>query len=44
MANVLLTKKCVRSCPYCFAKEEMSGVDEEILEWEDLIYIIDLSH
>ncbi len=43
MANVLLTEKCVRSCPYCFAKEYMTNSSvEEILKWEDLIYIADL--
>ncbi len=42
MANVLLTQRCVRSCPYCFAKQHMAGVPEEdCLGWEDLIYITD---
>ena len=27
MANVLLTEACVRSCPYCFAKQYMSETD-----------------
>lgn len=43
MANVLLTQKCVRSCPYCFAKKHMSdSVPDDILTWENLIYIADL--
>lgn len=42
MANVLLTERCVRSCPYCFAKKYMEDQGEEgILKWEDLIYITD---
>ncbi len=44
MPNVLLTQKCVRSCPYCFAKKHMSGSPpDDILSWEDLIYIADLT-
>ena len=40
MANILLTQKCVRSCPYCFAKKHMNDSDKkEMLSWEDLIYI-----
>lgn len=43
MANVLLTQQCVRSCPYCFAKKYMEGSpDNDMLAWEDLIYIADL--
>lgn len=42
MANILLTEKCVRSCPYCFAQKHMSSADDDYLTWEDLIYIIDL--
>ena len=42
MANVLLTEKCVRSCPYCFAKKQMGDSDEQKLKWDDLIYIADL--
>ena len=42
MANVLLTQRCVRSCPYCFAKEHMlQPLSESILGWEDLIYLAD---
>lgn len=42
MANVLLTQKCVRNCPYCFAKEHMEGkkIDDN-LKWDDLIYLAD---
>ena len=43
MPNVLLTERCVRSCPYCFAKRQMSeNSSESYLSWEDLIYIVDL--
>lgn len=44
MANVLLTQRCVRSCPYCFAKKHMSGsVPDDIMKWEDIVYIADLA-
>jgi len=42
MANVLLTEKCVRSCPYCFAKEYLKESKENMLSWKNLIYITDL--
>jgi cyclic pyranopterin phosphate synthase len=42
MANILLTEKCVRSCPYCFAKEYLKESKENMLSWENLIYIADL--
>jgi hypothetical protein len=42
MPNVLLTQQCVRSCPYCFAKQHMSdSAPEDVLSWEDLIYLAD---
>lgn len=42
MANVLLTDTCVRSCPYCFAKQYMSEADvKDSLTWDNLIYIAD---
>lgn len=42
MPNVLMTQRCVRSCPYCFAEKHMSGAaPEDILGWEDLIYLAD---
>lgn len=42
MANVLLTETCVRSCPYCFAKQYMSDADmSDSLSWDSLIYIAD---
>lgn len=42
MANLLLTEKCVRSCPYCFAKQHMSeSTPEDILSWENLLYVTD---
>ena len=42
MANVLLTETCVRSCPYCFAKQYMSDTDiKDSLSWDNLIYIAD---
>lgn len=40
--NVLLTETCVRSCPYCFAKQYMSEADmKDSLTWDNLIYIAD---
>jgi radical SAM protein with 4Fe4S-binding SPASM domain len=42
MANILLTEKCVRACPYCFAKEYLKKSKENLLSWENLIYITDL--
>lgn len=41
MVNILLTAKCNRSCPYCFAEQEMSGQNEDWLSWPDLLYIAD---
>lgn len=42
MPNILLTQKCIRSCPYCFARKHMHDAPpEDILKWEDLIYIAD---
>lgn len=42
MPNILLTQKCIRSCPYCFARKHMHDAPpEDILKWEDLIYIVD---
>ncbi|MFZ2446695.1 MAG: radical SAM protein [Syntrophobacteraceae bacterium] len=43
MANVLLTTRCNRSCPYCFAKNEMAGPrgGEDFISWENLIYVAD---
>jgi len=42
MPNILLTQRCVRSCPYCFANKHMSdSAPDDILSWEDLIYIAD---
>jgi radical SAM protein with 4Fe4S-binding SPASM domain len=42
MANVLLTEKCVRSCPYCFAKEHMENSESKNMTWDNIIYIADL--
>jgi len=42
MPNILLTEKCVRACPYCFAKDYLKEGKESILSWENLIYIADL--
>jgi radical SAM protein with 4Fe4S-binding SPASM domain len=43
MANILLTQKCVRSCPYCFAKKHMADAEpDDTLTWDNLIYITDL--
>jgi len=45
MANILLTNKCVRSCPYCFAEKEMAGSKSmDVMSWENVIYIADFLH
>lgn len=42
MPNVLLTQRCVRSCPYCFAKKQMAdAAPDEVLSWENLVYLAD---
>lgn len=42
MANLLLTEACVRSCPYCFAKQYMDDVkDQTAISKENLIYVAD---
>ena len=42
MPNVLLTQRCVRSCPYCFADKHMSDSSpKDIMSWENLVYIAD---
>ena len=42
MPNVLLTQKCVRSCPYCFARKHMTDSSpDDVISWEDLIYLAD---
>ena len=42
MANILLTQRCVRSCPYCFAEKHMSeSYPDDIMSWENLIYLSD---
>jgi len=42
MPNLLLTEKCIRACPYCFAKEYLKESKDNILSWENLIYVADL--
>lgn len=43
MANILLTERCVRSCPYCFAKKHMADANpDDILSWSDFLYLVDL--
>jgi hypothetical protein len=43
MANILLTNKCVRECPYCFAGQEMAQSPQtDFISWENIIYIADL--
>jgi len=41
MANLLLTEKCVRSCPYCFASAHMARSNNEGLSWDNLMYVAD---
>jgi hypothetical protein len=43
MANILLTERCVRACPYCFAKKQMSELSrKDQISWEDFIHVTDL--
>lgn len=42
MANVLITETCVRSCPYCFAKEYMVDKKQNLMTWKNMVYIADL--
>lgn len=42
MPNILFTQRCVRSCPYCFAKKHMSDSSpDDTISWENLIYLAD---
>jgi MoaA/NifB/PqqE/SkfB family radical SAM enzyme len=42
MPNVLLTQRCVRSCPYCFAEKHMSeSSPDDVMSWENLIFLAD---
>jgi radical SAM protein with 4Fe4S-binding SPASM domain len=42
MPNVLLTEKCSRACPYCFAKKHMGEAGpDDMLAWDEFIYIAD---
>lgn len=42
MANLLLTQRCVRACPYCFAQAHMAAAEGDgELSWENLIYVAD---
>ncbi len=42
MANILLTSKCTRACPYCFAEKEMAdSTPADILTWENMVYLAD---
>jgi radical SAM protein with 4Fe4S-binding SPASM domain len=41
MPNLLLTQKCVRRCPYCFADEYMADSAGQFLRWDDYIYVVD---
>lgn len=42
MPNVLLTEKCIRKCPYCFAKQYMEGTeDKTAISNENFNYIVD---
>lgn len=42
MANILLTAKCTRACPYCFAEKEMAdSTPSDILSWENMVFLAD---
>lgn len=42
MPNLLVTHKCVRRCPYCFADNYMAGARGDWLAWDDYIYVLDM--
>jgi cyclic pyranopterin phosphate synthase len=41
MPNLLLTQKCIRRCPYCFADKYMSESSGGFLGWDDYVYVLD---
>lgn len=42
MANLLLTNRCVRSCPYCFARRELEPAGAgAFVAWEDVAFVAD---
>ncbi|MBI5477446.1 MAG: radical SAM protein [Deltaproteobacteria bacterium] len=42
MANLLLTNRCLRACPYCFAGRELEpGGRGTSVSWEDAVYVAD---
>jgi MoaA/NifB/PqqE/SkfB family radical SAM enzyme len=42
MANLLLTNRCVRSCPYCFARRELLPAGRgDFVAWEDVVFVAD---
>lgn len=42
MPNLLLTNRCVRSCPYCFARREIDAPGRgDTVAWEDLVHVAD---
>jgi cyclic pyranopterin phosphate synthase len=42
MANILLTNKCIRACPYCFAGKEMAlSSRKDFISWENIVYLAD---
>jgi MoaA/NifB/PqqE/SkfB family radical SAM enzyme len=41
MPNVLLTDKCTRACPYCFAREKLTDGAEHFMSLDNIIYLAD---
>jgi hypothetical protein len=42
MPNLLLTNRCVRSCPYCFARRELEPAGKgDFVAWEDVVFVAD---
>lgn len=41
MPNLLLTRKCVRRCPYCFADQYMSEASGGFVSWGDYVHVLD---
>jgi len=41
MPNLLLTQRCDRNCPYCFAEDYMAETGGDTIRFDDFIYVLD---
>lgn len=41
MANIVITQKCIRSCPYCFASKYLKDEGGEFMSWDNFLYVLD---